>query len=86
MERAFLQRPAAEWERVFMALKIPGAGTKTTAEWIQSEHALSSGLVRERRWEPDGPTVREANRLVWLDRSGVPGGDELREAGRAAAR
>ena len=54
-----------------MALKIPGAGTKTSKEWLNSEHALASGLVHERRWTEDGPLVREANKLVWLDRSKV---------------
>ena len=52
MKTAFLARPAQEWETIFGAMKIPGAKTRTTKEWLNSEHALASGLVRERRWAP----------------------------------
>ena len=50
MKTAFLARPAQEWETIFGAMKIPGAKTRTTKEWLNSDHALASGLVRERRW------------------------------------
>ena len=52
MKTAFLARPAQEWETIFGAMKIPGAKTRTTKEWLNSDHALASGLVRERRWAP----------------------------------
>ena len=80
------QRPAAEWERIFISMKIPGAATQTTKEWLNSEHARSSGLVTQRRWSPDGPVVREAGKVVWSDRSKVPGSEALRQESMAIAR
>jgi crotonobetainyl-CoA:carnitine CoA-transferase CaiB-like acyl-CoA transferase len=86
MKAAFLQRPAEEWERIFISLKIPGGATRTTQEWINSEHAISSGLITERTWAPGGPVVREATQVVWLDRSKVPASEAQRGNGIAAAR
>ena len=46
---AFKTRPAAEWERMFGSMKVPGAEVKNTCEWMRSEHALASGLVVQRQ-------------------------------------
>ena len=67
-------------------MKIPGAATLTSQEWLNSEHAQSSELVMQRRWSPDGPVVREAGKVVWSTRSRVPGSDKIRQEGMAVAR
>ena len=91
MKAAFTTRPALEWEKVFMALKIPGAATRTTSEWLKTEHATASGLVVERAMASKtrgekATAVKTSGPVVWLTRSSVPGSDALRRRCKAAAR
>ena len=85
MKRAFLKRPALEWEKIFMAMKITGAATRTTKEWLHSEHAQASGLVQARPWGAD-KVVLEAGPVVWQLPSKVPGSEATRQATREVAR
>lgn len=86
MIRAFETRPATEWERMFGAIKVPGAEVKSTCEWMRSEHALASGLVVQRQQqvkkdennEQEEDHVLEAGKLVWHQRSQVPMTDNTR--------
>ena len=65
MKKAFLKRSAIEWEKIFAGSKITGCATKTTTEWLRSEHALSSGLVVERPSPHLSGMMREGGPLVW---------------------
>ena len=73
METAFLKRTALEWEHIFASYKVPGGKTRTTKEWLLSEHANASGLVIERR-SPHlhGAPMKEGGALVWHTRATVP--------------
>ena len=48
MAAVFSSRPAAEWESIFGSMKVPASEVKSACEWLQSEHALASGLVVKR--------------------------------------
>lgn len=50
----------------------------STREWLNSEHALSCGLVEERVDPQVGP-VKEMGPVVWLQRAVVPRTDSDRE-------
>lgn len=88
MKAAFLTKTALQWERIFMANKITACATLTTKEWINSEHALASGLIQERHWTPPLKTgsntgtspviLREPGPVVWLERSRVRGSEATR--------
>lgn len=41
--QAMLARPAAEWEALFAAAKVPCAKIRTSWEWMQDEHARAVG-------------------------------------------
>ena len=77
MSGAFRKRTASAWERIFGAMKIPGCKTLTSKEWLNSEHALASGLVLER--QQDGKVIRESGPVVWSLRSKIPRTDHQRE-------
>ena len=66
-EYRFATRTALEWERIFITYKVTGCATRTTTEWLNSEHALASGLVIERPSPhlPHGELMKEAGPLVW---------------------
>jgi len=65
MREAFLAKPAAEWDTILGVAKVPAAATQTLQEWINSDHALASGLVTERFDQERGVTVREGGPTVW---------------------
>lgn len=44
MQRAFLTRPAHEWERAFGAARVPAKRVATVREWTASDDARHSGL------------------------------------------
>jgi crotonobetainyl-CoA:carnitine CoA-transferase CaiB-like acyl-CoA transferase len=69
MEAAFLTRPAAEWEEIFGAKPAPATTQRTTAEWLASPHALTSGLIVEIDDPRHGP-MRQMGNIAWL------GGDD----------
>ena len=52
---------------IFITYKVTGCATRTTTEWLNSEHALASGLVIERPSPhlPHGELMKEAGPLVW---------------------
>jgi len=67
MSAAFLTKSASEWDIIFGEAKVPAAATLTTDEWLNSPHAIASGLVQE-RVDPSrgGVVVREAGPVVWF--------------------
>ncbi len=65
MKEAFLARPAFEWERILGEAGAPAAAQRTTAEWLNSAHALDSGLVL-RVEDPDFGEMRQLGNLAWL--------------------
>ena len=69
MKQAFAARGAFEWEALFGAAGVPGAAHRTTREWINSEHALASGLCLELDDPEHGP-MRQAGNLCWLTSDG----------------
>ena len=81
MNQAFKVHTAKEWERIFGAMKIPGTCTNTTTEWVESEHAQSSQLMR-RVHDPEYGDMLQAGPSSWLRRSTVPSTPAQREAAR----
>lgn len=46
ISEAFRSRTSFEWENIFGIAGIPGVAHRTTTEWLQSDHARKSGLVK----------------------------------------
>ncbi len=65
MEAAFLTRPAAEWEEIFGAEPAPATTQRTTAEWLASPHALTSGLIVAVD-DPRHGHMRQMGNVAWL--------------------
>ena len=65
MAKAFLTKSASEWEYLFGEKRVPGRAHRTTQEWIQSEHALKSGLI-VRRDDPELGDLYSMGPLSWL--------------------
>ena len=65
MAKAFLTKTASEWEYLFGEKRVPGRAHRTTQEWIQSEHALKSGLI-VRRDDPELGDLYSMGPLSWL--------------------
>ncbi len=65
LKEAFLHRSSAEWETLFGAAGAPGCAQQITQEWLNSEHALASGLVAEVD-DPVYGRMRQAGSLAWL--------------------
>ncbi len=80
MASAFRKRTASAWERIFGSMKITGCKVLTSKEWLNSEHALASGLVIER--ERNGTIIRESGPAVWVLRSKVPRTNNQRETSK----
>lgn len=56
MKRAFLTKPAFEWELLLGDIGVPSSSHRTTKEWVDSEHANDSGLIiRENNLIYPGP-------------------------------
>lgn len=69
MKRAFLERPAHEWEALFGAAKAPATAQRSTAEWLHDEHALASGLIL-RVEDPYRGTMHQVGNVAWLASDG----------------
>lgn len=65
MKAAFLTRTAYEWERLFGDAGVPGCAHRLTPEWINSEHALASGLILEVD-DPQYGLMRQFGNICWL--------------------
>ena len=61
----FRTKTSFEWERLFDEAGVPAVAHRTTREWLNSEHALASGLVHELE-HPERGRVRQAGPVVWL--------------------
>ena len=86
LKAAFLTKTAAEWEVVFKEIGAPGAMQRTSKEWLNSRHALESGLVLEVDDQVYGP-MRQLGNIAWLKndrqstvKSSAPTADQHREA------
>ncbi|MES0883842.1 CoA transferase [Roseibium sp. SCP14] len=65
MKKAFLTRPASEWEDLFGAAKAPATAQRFTREWMADTHALASGLVLEVD-DPQHGRMRQMGNVAWL--------------------
>ena len=65
MQRAFLRRPAHEWEALFGSAKAPATAQRWTREWLADPHALASGLIVEVDDALHGP-MRQMGNVAWL--------------------
>ena len=65
MQAAFITRPSNEWEAMFGVAKAPATAQRSTAEWLQDPHALTSGLVLEVEDSRYGP-MRQMGNVAWL--------------------
>ena len=78
MKEVFLTRTAKEWERIFGRGKFPGAPQRWLQEWINDDHAETSGLMVEVE-DPEFGTMTQPGPMVWLEESGE---EMLTPAGR----
>ncbi len=65
MAEKFLEKTAYEWEALFGEKKVPVSAHRYTKEWLNSEHALASGLVHE-FMDPAVGKRRQAGPVAWL--------------------
>jgi crotonobetainyl-CoA:carnitine CoA-transferase CaiB-like acyl-CoA transferase len=65
MKTRFRDKTSFEWERLFDEAGVPAVAHRTTREWLNSEHALASGLVHELE-HPERGRVRQAGPVAWL--------------------
>ena len=65
MKAAFLTRPAHEWEVLFGSAKAPATAQRTSREWLNDHHALSSGLVLAVT-DPRHGRMRQMGNVAWL--------------------
>jgi len=68
LAQVFGTRGAFEWEKIWGEAGIPAAAHRSTREWLNSEHALASGLVIELEDVELGLT-RQMGDLVWIKQS-----------------
>lgn len=68
MKKAFLTKSSEEWGTIFGEGKIPGAPHRTTKEWINSKHCLSSGLIIEVD-DPLYGVMKQPGPIAWLEES-----------------
>jgi len=68
MKDVFLTRTAKEWERIFGRGKFPGAPHRWLQEWINDDHAETSGLMLEVNDPVYGP-MTQPGPMVWLEES-----------------
>lgn len=69
MKEVFLTRTAKEWERIFGRGKFPGAPQRWLQEWINDDHAETTGLMIEVE-DPEFGTMIQPGPMVWLEESG----------------
>ncbi len=65
MKKAFLTRPAAEWEDLFGTAKAPATAQRSSREWLSDPHALESGLVLQVD-DPRHGRMRQMGNVAWL--------------------
>ncbi len=65
MKEALAAKTAFEWERLFGEGGAPAAAQRTTAEWLESAHALQSGLILAVE-DPDHGRMHQLGNLAWL--------------------
>lgn len=93
LARAFLTRPAAEWERAFGRAGVPAVAVRTSHEWARDRHAVEAGLVAD-----DGVGGRTLAPVAWYadprpapdeetteEEDGDDGGERAAEEEEAAA-
>lgn len=71
LKQVFLTRTAKEWERISGKGKFPGAPQRWLQEWINDDHAESTGLMIE----VDDPVIGkmiQPGPMVWLEESAEP--------------
>ena len=69
MKEVFLTRTAKEWERIFGRGKFPGAPQRWLQEWINDDHAETTGLMIDVD-DPEFGTMIQPGPMVWLEESG----------------
>lgn len=69
MKEVFLTRTSKEWERIFGRGKFPGAPQRWLQEWINDDHAETTGLMIEVE-DPEFGTMIQPGPMVWLEESG----------------
>ena len=69
MKEVFLTRTAKEWERIFGRGKFPGAPQRWLQEWINDDHAETTGLMIEVE-DPEYGIMTQPGPMVWLEESG----------------
>lgn len=65
MKERFLEKTSFEWEELFGKAGVPASAHRTTQEWLNSEHALASGLVHE-IIDPVLGRKRQAGPVAWI--------------------
>ena len=65
MKKRFLKKTSFEWEELFGKAGVPASAHRTTQEWLNSEHALASGLVHE-IIDPVLGRKRQSGPVAWL--------------------
>jgi crotonobetainyl-CoA:carnitine CoA-transferase CaiB-like acyl-CoA transferase len=68
MAEKFLEKTSFEWEKLFGKANVPVSAHRYTQEWLNSEHALASGLVHE-VMDPVVGKKRQAGPVAWLNSS-----------------
>lgn len=69
MKAVFLTRTAKEWERIFGRGRFPGAPHRWLQEWMNDDHAETSGLMVDVD-DPEYGTMIQPGPVVWLEESG----------------
>ena len=69
MKEVFITRTAKEWERIFGRGKFPGAPQRWLQEWINDDHAETTGLMVEVD-DPEFGPMTQPGPMVWLEESG----------------
>jgi crotonobetainyl-CoA:carnitine CoA-transferase CaiB-like acyl-CoA transferase len=69
MKEVFITRTAKEWERIFGRNKFPGAPQRWLQEWINDDHAETSGLMIDVD-DPEFGTMIQPGPVAWLEESG----------------
>ncbi len=64
-KKRLLEKTNFEWEALFGKAGVPVSAHRTTQEWLNSEHALASGLVHE-IIDPVLSRKRQAGPVAWL--------------------
>ena len=69
MKEVFLTRTTKEWEKIFGRGKFPGAPQRWLQEWINDDHAETTGLMIEVD-DPEFGLMTQPGPVVWLEESG----------------